>query len=83
MLLLIMTLNLLGKTCFPGNSDVRLDDYYSQLGNEFLGLNKTLKNNHEIEVRLTIQQQQQFNTFFGVFANQIHQLITRRVYCNH
>lgn len=52
------------KNVFSTNNNVGLDDYYSQLGNEFLGLYKTLKNNPEIEVRLTIPQQQQFNTFF-------------------
>lgn len=52
------------KNVFSSNNNVGLDDYYSQLGNEFLGLYKTLKNNPEIEVRLTMQQQQQFNTFF-------------------
>ncbi|MFD2552222.1 DUF3987 domain-containing protein [Bizionia sediminis] len=52
------------KNVFSSNNNVGLDDYYSQLGNEFLGLYKTLKNNPEIEVRLTLQQQQQFNTFF-------------------
>lgn len=52
------------KNVFSSNNNVGLDDYYSQLGNEFLGLYKTLKNNPEIEVRLSIPQQQQFNTFF-------------------
>lgn len=52
------------KNVFSTNNNVGLDDYYSQLGNEFLGLYKTLKNNPEIEVRLTMQQQQKFNTFF-------------------
>ncbi|WP_417238084.1 DUF3987 domain-containing protein [Bizionia sp.] len=52
------------KNVFQKSNKVGLDDYYSQLGNEFLGLYKTLKNNPEIEVRLSIQQQQQFNTFF-------------------
>ena len=52
------------KNVFSSNNNVGLDDYYSQLGNEFLGLYKTLKNNPKIEIRLTMQQQQQFNTFF-------------------
>jgi hypothetical protein len=52
------------KNVFSSNNNIGLDDYYSQLGNEFLGLYKTLKNNPEIEVRLTILQQQQFNSFF-------------------
>ncbi|WP_417290176.1 DUF3987 domain-containing protein [Corallibacter sp.] len=52
------------KNVFSSNNNVGLDDYYSQLGSEFLGLYKTLKNNPEIEVRLSTQQQQQFNSFF-------------------
>tara|TARA_R110002073_G_scaffold174557_1_gene331747 strand:+ start:807 stop:2552 length:1746 start_codon:yes stop_codon:yes gene_type:complete len=52
------------KNVFSRNNNVGLDDYYSQLGSEFLGLYKTLKDNPEIEIRLSIQQQQQFNTFF-------------------
>ncbi|WP_417890001.1 DUF3987 domain-containing protein [Xanthomarina gelatinilytica] len=52
------------KNVFSSNNKVGLDDYYSELGNEFLGLYKTLKNNPEIEIRLSETQQQQFNTFF-------------------
>jgi len=52
------------KNVFQSNFETGLDDYYSQLGSEFLGLYKTLKNNPEIEVRLTTSQQKQFNTYF-------------------
>ena len=52
------------KNVFSSNNNVGLDDYYSQLGSEFLGLYKTLKNNPENEIRLTTPQQQHFNTFF-------------------
>tara|TARA_R110002049_G_scaffold309292_1_gene520339 strand:+ start:3736 stop:5475 length:1740 start_codon:yes stop_codon:yes gene_type:complete len=52
------------KNVFQNCNSVGLDDYYSQLGNEFLELYKTLKNNPEIEIRLTVSQQEQFNTFF-------------------
>jgi len=52
------------KNVFSSNNNVGLDDYYSQLGKVFLDLYKTLKNNPEIEIRLTTLQQQQFNTFF-------------------
>lgn len=52
------------KNVFSSNNNVGLDDYYSQLGKVFLDLYKTLKNNPEIEIRLTTPQQQQFNTFF-------------------
>ncbi|MDN3492221.1 DUF3987 domain-containing protein [Winogradskyella bathintestinalis] len=52
------------KNVFQNNNNISLDDYYNQLGNEFLGLYKTLKNNPEIEVQLTKSQQEQFNIFF-------------------
>lgn len=52
------------KNVFQNSNKVGLDDYYNQLGSEFLGLYKTLKNNPEIEIRLTTTQQQQFNAFF-------------------
>lgn len=52
------------KNVFQNNNNVSLDDYYNQLGNEFLGLYKTLKNNPEIEIQLSETQQGQFNTFF-------------------
>lgn len=52
------------KNVFQNSDKVGLDDYYNQLGSEFLELYKTLKNNPEIEIRLTTTQQQQFNTFF-------------------
>ncbi|WP_452226157.1 DUF3987 domain-containing protein [Lacinutrix cladophorae] len=52
------------KNVFQNSNKVGLDDYYNQLGSEFLELYKTLKNNPEIEIRLTTTQQQQFNTFF-------------------
>ena len=52
------------KNVFQNNNSMGLDDYYAELGNEFLGLYKTLKNNPEIEIQLTISQQEQFNTFF-------------------
>ena len=52
------------KNVFQNNNSLGLDDYYNQLGSEFLGLYKTLKNNPEIEIRLTVSQQEQFHTFF-------------------
>lgn len=52
------------KNVFQNSNKVGLDDYYNQLGSEFLELYKTLKNNPDIEIRLTTPQQQQFNTFF-------------------
>lgn len=55
------------KNVFSSNNNVGLDDYYSQLGKVFLDLYKTLKNNPEIEIRLTTPQQQQFNTFLNPY----------------
>ena len=52
------------KNVFQNSSNVGLDDYYTQLGNEFLQLYKTLKNNPDIEVTLSRNQQQQFNSYF-------------------
>jgi len=52
------------KNVFQNNNTISLDDYYNQLGNEFLGLYKTLKNNPQIEVQLSKSQQEQFNIFF-------------------
>jgi hypothetical protein len=52
------------KNVFENSGNVGLDSYYAQLGNEFLGLYKTLKNNPFIEVRLTVNQKNEFNNFF-------------------
>ncbi|PZD79410.1 DUF3987 domain-containing protein [Mesonia sp. K7] len=52
------------KNVFQTDTTNGLDEYYDQLGKEFFGLYKTLKNNPDIEVRLTIEQQQKFNVFF-------------------
>ncbi|MBK5214891.1 MAG: DUF3987 domain-containing protein [Flavobacteriaceae bacterium] len=52
------------KNVFLSNQSTGLDEYYAQLGTEFLEFYKTLKNNAEIEIHLTESQQQQFNLFF-------------------
>ena len=52
------------KNVFQTDTTNGLDEYYDQLGKEFFGLYKTLKNNLDIEVRLTTEQQQKFNVFF-------------------
>ena len=52
------------KNVFQNNNKVGLDDYYNQLGSEFLELYKTLKNNPEIEIRLTTTQQQAIQYVF-------------------
>ena len=40
-------------------------EHYERLGNDFLGLYKTLKNNPPIEVTLSRKQEEKFNTFFA------------------
>ena len=52
------------KNVFQTDTTNGLDEYYEQLGKEFFVLYKTLKNNPDIEVRLTTEQQQKFNVFF-------------------
>ena len=52
------------KNVFQTDTTNGLDEYYDQLGKEFFELYKTLKNNPDIEVRLTTEQQQKFNVFF-------------------
>ena len=52
------------KNVFQTDTTNGLDEYYDQLGKDFFGLYKTLKNNPDIEVRLTTEQQQKFNVFF-------------------
>ena len=53
------------KNVFQNSNGVDLDDYYSNLGGQFLELHKTLKKNPEIEVRLKTSQQEEFNAFFA------------------
>ena len=52
------------KNVFQNSHNNGLDEYYKQLGVEFLELYKTLRNNPEIEVRLILSQQERFNSFF-------------------
>ncbi|WP_435415105.1 DUF3987 domain-containing protein [Polaribacter aestuariivivens] len=52
------------KNVFQNSNNINLDDYYNNLGNDFLELYKTLKHNPAIEIRLTTKQQNQFNSFF-------------------
>lgn len=52
------------KNVFQTDTTNGLDEYYDQLGKDFFELYKTLKNNPDIEVRLTTEQQQKFNVFF-------------------
>jgi hypothetical protein len=52
------------KNVFNNSNKLNLDDYYNNLGLQFLELYKTLKNNAEIEIQLSAKQQEEFNTFF-------------------
>jgi hypothetical protein len=53
------------KDVFATHSKVGLEEHYTNLGNQFLGLYKTLKNNPEIRVTLSRKQQQRFNEYFS------------------
>ena len=53
------------KDVFAKRAKVGLEEHYEELGKEFLGLYRTLKNNPPIEVMLSRKQQQQFNEFFA------------------
>ncbi|CAM1365431.1 DNA primase [Tenacibaculum soleae] len=59
-----MNIKPIWKNVFNNSNKLNLDDYYNNLGLQFLELYKTLKNNAEIEIQLSTKQQQQFNTFF-------------------
>lgn len=53
------------KNVFESTTDNGLDDYFEDLGNQFYELYKSLKNNGEYQFQLTVDQQEQFNKFFG------------------
>ena len=53
------------KNVFASTTDNGLDDYFENLGNQFYELYKLLKSNGEFQFHLTIDQQEQFNTFFS------------------
>ena len=59
-----MNIKPIWKNVFNNSNKVNLDDYYNNLGLQFLELYKTLQNNSEIEIQLSTKQQQQFNSFF-------------------
>ncbi|HJH30714.1 MAG TPA: DUF3987 domain-containing protein, partial [Methanosarcinaceae archaeon] len=59
-----MNIKPIWKNVFAVNTSNGLSDYYSALGEEFLEFYKTLKNNPEIQVTLSIQQQEKFNKVF-------------------
>ena len=53
------------KNVFAKRAKVGLEEHYERLGNDFLGLYKTLKNNPPIEVTLSRKQEEKFNAFFA------------------
>jgi hypothetical protein len=60
-----MNVNPVWKNVFASTTDNGLDDYFEDLGNQFYELYKLLKNNGEFQFHLTVDQQDQFNKFFG------------------
>src|SRR5690554_3723336 len=53
------------KNVFASTTDNGLDDYFENLGNQFYELYKLLKSNGEFQFNLTVDQQEQFNSFFS------------------
>jgi hypothetical protein len=53
------------KDVFAKRAKVGLEEHYEALGKKFLDLYKTLKQNPPIEIQLSEDQQQRFNTFFS------------------
>jgi len=59
------------KDVFAGDDKTSLDDYFKQLGTQFLNFYKTLQNLPDpIRFSLTKAQQQQFNAYFAETQNQ-------------
>jgi hypothetical protein len=53
------------KDVFAKRDGIGLEEHYERLGKEFLNLYKTLENNPPIEVTLSEEQKERFNTFFA------------------
>lgn len=53
------------KNVFATKTDNGLDDYYEALGNEFYELYKAIMQDEPRQFWLTVDQQEQFNRFFG------------------
>jgi hypothetical protein len=53
------------KNVFATQTDNGLDDYYEALGNEFYELYKAIMQDEPRQFWLTVDQQEQFNRFFG------------------
>ena len=57
------------KDVFAKRTDIGLEEYYSKLSNDFLGLYKTLRNNPPIEIVLSEKQKAEFNKYFSSLQN--------------
>lgn len=53
------------KDVFAKRAKVGLEEHYEALGKKFLDLYKNLKQNPPIEIQLSEEQQEKFNTFFS------------------
>ncbi len=60
-----MNVNPIWKNVFASTTDNGLDDYFETLGNEFYELYRLLKTNGDFQFHLTVDQQEQFNSFFS------------------
>lgn len=60
-----MNVNPVWKNVFESTTVNGLDDYFEELGEQFYELYKTLKMNSEVQMVLTENQQERFNSFFS------------------
>jgi|SRR5690554_3315 len=60
-----MNVNLVWKNVFESTTANGLDDYFDNLGDQFYELYTTLKKNGEVQMVLTKNQQESFNSFFS------------------
>jgi hypothetical protein len=58
------------KNVFASQTTNGLDDYFDALGNEFFGLYSSLIAGQDVQFLLTVDQQDQFNQFFGQIQEQ-------------
>lgn len=59
-----MKIQLVWKDVFAANNHIKLEEYFDNLGQEFLPLYKALNEHPEIEFSLSTTQQKEFNAFF-------------------
>lgn len=60
-----MNISPIWKNVFEIQTENGLDDYYNELGSQFLEFYKALNNNPRIQITLSQNQQIQFNAFFS------------------